>query len=37
MKIDKAFVDGIPDDQDDIAIMRASVGIAKALKLENRG
>lgn len=34
MKIDKAFVDGIPDDQDDIAIMRASVGIAKALKLK---
>lgn len=34
MKIDKAFVDGIPDDKDDIAIMKASVGIAKALKLK---
>lgn len=34
MKIDKAFVDGVPDDKDDVAIMKASIGIAKALKLK---
>lgn len=33
LKIDKSFVDGIPDDEDDIAIVTATVQMARNLKL----
>jgi diguanylate cyclase (GGDEF)-like protein len=33
LKIDKSFVDAIPDDEDDIAIVTATVQMAKSLKL----
>ncbi|WP_051303458.1 EAL domain-containing protein [Psychromonas aquimarina] len=33
LKIDKSFVDGIPDDEDDIAIVTATVQMAQSLKL----
>lgn len=34
MKIDKAFVDGLPDKPEDMAIITASVGIARALGMK---
>ena len=34
MKIDKAFVDGLPNKQEDMAIIAASVGIARALGMK---
>lgn len=33
LKIDKSFVDGIPNDEDDIAIVSATVQMARSLKL----
>lgn len=33
LKIDKSFVDGLPDDADDLAIVQAIIGIAHALNL----
>ena len=34
LKIDKSFVDGLPDDADDLAIVQAIIGIAHALQLK---
>jgi EAL domain-containing protein (putative c-di-GMP-specific phosphodiesterase class I) len=34
VKIDKAFISGIPDDHDDVAILRAIIALAKTLNLE---
>ena len=33
LKIDKSFVDGLPDDPDDLAIVQAIIGIAHSLNL----
>ena len=35
LKIDKSFVDGIPDDQNDISIVLAIIGLSKNLGYEN--
>jgi diguanylate cyclase (GGDEF)-like protein/PAS domain S-box-containing protein len=34
LKIDKSFVDGLPDDKDDLAIVQAIIGISHALELK---
>lgn len=31
LKIDKSFVDGLPDDEDDVAIARTIIGLAKSM------
>mgnify|MGYP002713188863 CR=1 FL=1 len=33
LKIDKSFVDGLPDDEEDISIARAIIALSKSLKL----
>jgi len=33
LKIDKSFIDGLPNDHDDLAIVKAIIGIAHSLKL----
>jgi len=34
LKIDKTFVDGLPNDDDDIAIVKSIIALAKSLKLD---
>ena len=34
LKIDKSFIDGLPDDEDDISMARSVIGLAKNMKLE---
>lgn len=37
LKIDKSFVDGVPDDEDDIAIVTATVQMARSLRISSLG
>lgn len=34
LKIDKSFVDGLPDDEDDIAIAQTIIGLAKSMEMK---